>query len=201
MTNSRREMPMGGGRPRTPIRSGDDEEARFMRRGASDCEPPGCLDWVGCASSIPWPADTRSILDAGLHRKAMNDRFGELVTRIGRRAMTAALCQEPIEIRSSTPQSGRRTSASRLPPLTTDTARPAPFAGAGSFLEPLVLVAVGLVGAQNPLHRIDASMSELAAPPGTHLVIDSYLPNTVFSNSVVRAPGLVRMLFSSCPTM
>ena len=63
-----------------------------------------------------------------------------------------------------------------------------------------MLVALGLTARETLPQRIDASMSKLA-PPGTHLVIDSYLPNTVFSNSVVRAAGLVRMLFSSCPTM
>ena len=36
---------------------------------------------------------------------------------------------------------------------------------------------------------------------GLGLLAVGYLPNTVFSSSVLRAAGLVRMLFSSWPTM
>jgi hypothetical protein len=80
---------------------------------------------------------------AALNMAKSSDRFPlNSVFTSGRHA--------PIDIRSPTTRSGRRTRASRLPPITTDIARPVAVAGTGSFMASLMLAALGQVGERNP---------------------------------------------------
>ena len=58
--------------------------------------------------SDPLTADIRSALDAGRHRKAMNDNFGEFVTALGHRATSAVLWNRSLASRFSRWASDRK---------------------------------------------------------------------------------------------